>query len=47
MTEKVNSFAHLTGVALSDIGRKRKNNEDSYGAFPAHGVWCVADGMGG
>ena len=47
MTEKANSFARLTGVALSDIGRKRKNNEDSYGAFPAHGVWCVADGMGG
>ena len=47
MTEKANRFAHLTGVALSDIGRKRKNNEDSYGAFPAHGVWCVADGMGG
>ena len=47
MTAKVNRFAHLKGVALSDIGCKRKNNEDSFGAFPEHGIWCVADGMGG
>ena len=31
----------------SDIGRKRKNNEDNFGMFPALGVWLVADGMGG
>ena len=29
------------------MGRKRKNNEDSYGLFPEIGVFCVADGMGG
>ena len=40
-------FPHLRGAALTDIGRKRKNNEDSYGAFPEFGIWCVADGMGG
>ncbi|MBO6168141.1 MAG: serine/threonine-protein phosphatase [Kiritimatiellae bacterium] len=40
-------FRHLAGAVLSDQGRKRKNNEDSAGEFPGHGVWCVADGMGG
>ena len=40
-------FGHLTFAAKSDIGRKRKNNEDAFGTFPEHGVWCVADGMGG
>lgn len=44
---KKRPFAHLDGTILSDIGRKRKNNEDSIAAFPDHGVWCVADGMGG
>ncbi len=40
-------FGHLVFAARSEIGLKRKNNEDAYGAFPSHGVWCVADGMGG
>ncbi len=40
-------FSHIASAALTDIGRKRKNNEDAYGAFPEHGVFCVADGMGG
>ena len=40
-------FAHLRHAAQTDVGRKRKNNEDSFGAFPAVGVFCVADGMGG
>lgn len=40
-------FRHISFAALSDIGRKRKNNEDSFGAFPEAGVFCVADGMGG
>ena len=47
MSEATNKFPHLRAAALSDIGRRRKNNEDSFGAFPAQGVWCVADGMGG
>lgn len=42
-----NPFRYLCAAASSDIGRKRKNNEDSFGCFPSYGVWCVADGMGG
>ena len=37
----------ISFAALSHVGRVRKNNEDSYGAFPEGRVWCVADGMGG
>ncbi len=40
-------FPHVTFAAISDIGRKRKNNEDACGAFPSFGLWVVADGMGG
>ena len=40
-------FAHLKSAALSDVGKKRKNNEDAYGMFPDAGLFCVADGMGG
>ena len=47
MSGTSNRFAHLSAAALTDVGRKRKNNEDAFGAFPAQGVWCVADGMGG
>lgn len=32
---------------LSDIGRKRAQNQDSGGAFPEIGLFVVADGMGG
>lgn len=32
---------------LSDLGKKRKNNEDSCLRIPEKGVYCVADGMGG
>ncbi|MDX9868721.1 MAG: protein phosphatase 2C domain-containing protein [Kiritimatiellia bacterium] len=42
-----NVFSHLSCAALTDQGRKRKNNEDAYAAFPESGVFCVADGMGG
>lgn len=41
------AFAHLDWAARSDVGKVRANNEDAYGAFPEHGIWCVADGMGG
>lgn len=41
------AFEWVRFAALSDLGRKRKNNEDSYGTFPEIGVWLVADGMGG
>ena len=40
-------FPQVTFAALSDIGRKRKNNEDACGAFPSFGLWVVSDGMGG
>ena len=41
------AFPHLSFAARSELGLKRKSNEDSFGTFPAIGVWCVADGMGG
>ena len=47
MSARRNPFAHLDCAALSDMGRKRKNNEDAAASFPSRGVWCVADGMGG
>jgi serine/threonine protein phosphatase PrpC len=34
-------------VEISDVGRKRKNNEDACLRIPERGVFCVADGMGG
>jgi serine/threonine protein phosphatase PrpC len=33
--------------AVSDVGRKRKGNEDSLVVNPEHGLFVVADGMGG
>lgn len=41
------AFPHIRHAAKSDIGRKRTNNEDAFGAFPSSGIFCVADGMGG
>lgn len=43
----MNAFAHISYAAKTDVGQKRKNNEDAYGVFPEAGVFCVADGMGG
>jgi len=37
----------LTSRGISDVGRKRKNNEDSFLVEDATGVYVVADGMGG
>lgn len=34
-------------AALSDVGRKRTNNEDSFGYDPAAQLFVVCDGMGG
>ncbi len=42
-----NSTSKFLSVALSDLGRVRKNNEDSILSLPEHGFCCVADGMGG
>jgi serine/threonine protein phosphatase PrpC len=32
---------------LSDVGKKRKNNEDASLQMATHGIFCIADGMGG
>lgn len=37
----------LSSAALSDLGLKRKNNEDSILVLPQFSVFAVADGMGG
>jgi protein phosphatase len=34
-------------AALSDVGYKRANNEDSFGYDPATNIFVVCDGMGG
>ena len=41
------SFSHLSFGAVTDVGVKRKENQDSIVNIPEHGVFCVADGMGG
>ncbi len=38
---------HYTAAALTDLGRKRASNEDSFGCSVEHGVYVVCDGMGG
>ena len=40
-------YSHLSVAAVTDMGRRRKNNEDAYGSYRENGVFCVADGMGG
>jgi len=41
---------HMTKLSFgggTNVGRKRLNNEDSYKADLAMGLWLIADGMGG
>lgn len=38
---------HAVSHALTDVGRKRKKNEDSYLVSEPLGLFIVADGMGG
>lgn len=37
----------LTAAAVSDIGRVRKNNQDSVGCFDDLSLYLLSDGMGG
>lgn len=37
----------VESACISDIGRRRTQNQDRAGAFPQSGVLVVADGMGG
>jgi serine/threonine protein phosphatase PrpC len=37
----------VTHEALTDVGRKRKGNEDALSVSPEQGLYVVADGMGG
>lgn len=37
----------LRASGLTDVGRKRKHNEDNLFLSPPHGLYVVADGMGG
>lgn len=37
----------IRSAASTHVGRVHSLNEDSLGADPEHGVWLVADGMGG
>lgn len=41
------SLARVEMAGLSDIGRLRSANEDSFALLPAAGIALVADGMGG
>jgi protein phosphatase len=34
-------------AAVTDVGRKRSTNQDTYGLSAEHGVYLVCDGMGG
>ncbi|MHC4473706.1 MAG: protein phosphatase 2C domain-containing protein, partial [Planctomycetota bacterium] len=37
----------IASEALSDVGRKRKGNEDAHSVSPEQKLFVVADGMGG
>jgi len=37
----------LSAAARSDVGRRRRANEDTYALAPSLGLYLVADGMGG
>ena len=42
-----NALIDIRSAGRTDVGRRRKNNEDSLLMLPEHFVFVVADGMGG
>ena len=47
MTMDGGRYNYVEVAAMSDMGRIRKNNEDSFLSEPEAGCFVVADGMGG
>lgn len=47
MPEATVSPLEIQAAGLSDVGRKRKSNEDSFAALDGLKLYIVADGMGG
>src|SRR3989339_14217 len=43
----VSCYVDCGVVGMSDVGGRRKGQEDSFAFFPAQGIYVVADGMGG
>jgi len=44
---RASPFILVSASGQTDKGQKRKNNEDSYAVLDEHGLFVVADGMGG
>jgi len=40
-------LSSIHAAALSDVGRVRANNEDTFGVDADHGLYVICDGMGG
>ncbi len=38
---------NIKAAALSDVGKVRSHNEDSFAVLPEHGILIASDGMGG
>ncbi len=47
MREDAAPLIEIRAAGLSDVGRKRKSNEDSFATAPELNLFVVADGMGG
>jgi protein phosphatase len=43
----MSEFAHLECAGLTDPGLRRRENQDAILMLPKHGIFCVADGIGG
>jgi PPM family protein phosphatase len=45
--KEVGAMAAIEAYGLTDVGKKRKHNEDAYALDETEGLFIVADGMGG